>query len=59
MDKRIAAKLKAFQQIQRRNGRYHISHYTLHEQAIKEHIQRGFKGGLTRVAGLLDQANKI
>lgn len=59
MNKRIVAKLRQFQQIQSRNGRYHVSYYTPHEQAIREHIQRGFENGLYRQAGLLDQANKI
>jgi hypothetical protein len=58
MNKRIVSRLQAFQREQRRNARYHVSWYTPHEQAIKEHILRGFGDGLTRVAHLLDQKNK-
>ncbi len=55
--------LPAFQRIQQRNAQYHISRYTLHEQAIREHIQRGFvdpsrEQCLDEIA-LLDQRNKI
>jgi len=50
---------KAFQHIQMRKPAYLVSPYSLHEQAIREHIQRGFAEGLTRKPGLLDQANRI
>lgn len=59
MNKRIVSRLRAFQQVQRRQGRYHISQLTPHEQAIREHVERGFKSGLVRVPGLLNQENKI
>lgn len=59
MNKRVANRLKAFIQIQHGNGRYHMSQLSLHEQAIREHVQRGHEAGLTRQAGLLDQKNKI
>lgn len=59
MNKRVQRKLAVFQRLQQRNGRYHISHHTPHEQAILEHKRRGYGDGLTRQAGLLDQRNKI
>jgi hypothetical protein len=59
MNKRTNARLRAFQTIQLRNAGYHISQYTPHEQAINEHIRRGYGDGLLRMAGLLDQKNKI
>lgn len=59
MNKRTNARLRAFQAIQLRNAKYHISRKTPHEQAIAEHVARGYGEGLTRVEGLLVQANKI
>ncbi len=59
MNKKSMRNLPAFKRIQQRNAQYHISRYTPHEQAIREHIARGFGYGLTRLAGLLDQKNKI
>lgn len=59
MNKRLKRNLEPFRRIQQANGQYHISQLSPHERAIKEHIQRGFESGLARVAGLLDQRNKI
>lgn len=63
MNKRVKRNIASFQRSQRRSARYHISQYTPHEQAIREHITRGFEQGLCRVlcitAGLLDQRNKL
>lgn len=63
MDKRKARSLNAFKQIQRQNGRYHVSQYTPHEQAIREHLSRGHsdprRHGVLGEPVLLDQANKI
>lgn len=61
MNKRLKRHLAAFQRIVARPAsvKYHVSQYTIHEQAIREHIQRGFADGLDRVPGLLNQANKI
>lgn len=57
MNKRIRHNLSAFQAAQ--HSRYHISQYSPHEQAIREHMRRGHAEGLERVAGLLDQRNRI
>lgn len=46
MNKRVKRNLASFQQAQRHSARYHISQYTPHEQAIREHITRGFEQGL-------------
>jgi len=59
MNKRVQRKLDVFRRIQQARPQYNFTYYTPHEQAIREHIQRGFKAGLTRVPGLLNQANKI
>lgn len=59
MDKRLKRHLAAFQNIQRKNGQYHISPLTPHEQAIREHKTRGHGEGLLRQAGLLDHRNKV
>lgn len=59
MAKRKSSGFKAFAQIQATRAQYHVSRLTLHEQAIREHKQRGLESGLTRVAGLLVQANRI
>lgn len=59
MNKLIKRQLAAFQACQRRSARYHVSQSTPHERAMREHILRGFESGLTRVAGLLNQENKI
>ncbi len=55
--------LRAFQQIQAKNSAYHISQFTPQEQAIREHVRRGFVDprrykALDELA-LLDQRNKI
>lgn len=59
MNKRVVARLRGFQAAQRRSGQYHFSQYTPHEQAIREHIARGFKEGLSRLPFLLAQDNRI
>lgn len=59
MTKRIKRNIAAFQAATRQSARYHISPYTIYEQAVREHIRRGFGSGLERIAGLLNQANKI
>lgn len=59
MNKRAKAKLDVFRRVQAANGKYHVSQHTPHEQAIREHARKGFSDGLIRVAGLLDQRNKI
>lgn len=59
MNKRIQRKLDVFKRVQAAKPQYSFSQYSLHDQAIREHITRGFGGGLTRQAGLLDQRNKI
>ncbi len=59
MDKRSKRSLDAFKRVQQRSWRFHVSQYDAHTQAIREHIQRGYAAGLTRVVGLLDQRNKI
>lgn len=59
MNKRVQRKLDVFRRIQQAKPQYFLPRLTPHEQAIREHIQRGFKAGLTRVPGLLSQANKF
>jgi len=59
MNKRIQRKLDVFKRVQQAKPHYHISQYAPHDQAIREHIRRGFKDGLTREPWLLDQRNKI
>lgn len=62
MNKRTKAKIAAFQRVQQRNGAYHISQFTPHEQAIREHVSRGFVAPTAHLAndlGLLDARNKI
>lgn len=59
MNKRTKRNLAAFQRVVARSAHYHVSPYSLHEQAIREHVKRGFESGLTRVPGLLDQGNRI
>ena len=59
MNKRIQRKLDVFKRVQQQRSPYHISWYTPHEQAIREHIARGFGAGLKRVAGLLDPNNQL
>lgn len=59
MNKRIRARLRPFQQIQQRNGAYHISQLSMQEQAIREHVKRGFIDPRAHVPGLLVQTNKI
>jgi len=50
---------KTFQQIQARNGAYHVSPYSLQDQAIREHIKRGFQDPRAHVPGLLSQQNRL
>lgn len=59
MNKRLKAKLAPLVRIQAQNPQYHVSRYSTHEQAIREHVKRGYGDGLVRVAGLLDQGNRI
>lgn len=59
MAKQKSNGFKAFAQIQATKPLYHLPRLTWHEQAIREHKQRGLESGLTRVAGLLVQANRI
>lgn len=70
MNKRVKRNIASFQRSQRRSARYHISQYTPHEQAIREHVMRGYSdprryGVLSDLAaydqelGLLDQRNKL
>ena len=51
----------AFSRLQHRPSRikYLLSPLSAHEQAIREHVKRGYGDGLTRVAGLLSQENKL
>lgn len=58
MNKRTRAKVGAFSAIQQRNGRYHLSQRTPHEQAIAEDIKR-FGRKLEPLLPLMDQRNKL
>jgi hypothetical protein len=59
MNEQTKRGIAAFNRIKQRSWRYSVSPYTAHEAAIREHIARGFGDGLKRMAGLLDQRNKI
>lgn len=59
MNKRSRRGIAAFQRVQQRSARFCMSQYDAHTQAIREHKKRGYADGLTRVAGLLDQRNRI
>lgn len=59
MLKRSKRGIAAFARIQAKTPRYIVSPYSLHEQAIREHVRRGYEDGLTREAGLLVQSNKV
>lgn len=63
MDKRVQRKLAVFQRIQQRKPQYHFPRSTPHEQAVAEHIRRGFSDPRRRAVldelSLLDQRNKI
>lgn len=62
MNTRLKRKLEGFKRIVAASpdrARYHFSGYTPHEQAIREHIKRGFGAGLDRISYLLSQGNKI
>jgi len=59
MNRQVRQRLAAFQRAQRRSARYHVSVSTPHERAIREHKKRGFTEGLNRIAGLLDQRNRL
>ncbi len=59
MNKRVRAKLAVFQRIQQGKPQYHFPRSSPHEQAIAGHIRLGYGDGLTRVAGLLSQSNRI
>lgn len=58
MNKRTVKRLQAFKHIQQRNGKYHISYYTPHEQAIAEDIKRYGKR-LVPLLPLMDQRNAL
>lgn len=66
MNKALKRNLAPFQRIVATNAKYHTSPYSVHEQAIREHIRRGFTAPavfgpspLFALLPLLDQANKI
>ncbi len=63
MDKRVKARLAAFQRAQRRSAMYHVPRLSGHEKAIREHVARGFTLADLRKAvaraELLDQRNRI
>lgn len=59
MTKRSKRNVAAFARVQAKSPQYLASPYTLHEQAIREHVRRGFAEGLRREAFLIDQANKV
>lgn len=50
---------KAFQRIQQQKYAYCVSQFTPQEQAIREHIKRGFQDPSAYVPGLLNQENRI
>ncbi len=63
MNKRMQRKLDVFKRVQARKPAYCFSQYTPHEQAIREHVARGFvdprRRGVLDELALLDQRNKI
>lgn len=70
MNSSLKRNLAAFRRVQMRSAKYHLSQLTPHEQAIREHVKRGFTdprrhGILSELVAydqelaLLDKANKL
>jgi hypothetical protein len=59
MTKRAKRDINTFKRVQQCNGKYHISPFSVQEQAIREHVRRGYSDPRAHVPGLLSQENKI